>query len=388
MHEFQKIIQAYERVNFSQQKAALATVVKVQGSSYRRPGARMLMTDDGRWTGAISGGCLEGDALRKARQAILKGEPNVVTYNTLKDDDANALGIGLGCNGVIDVLIEPIDPQAVGNPIEMLRAALLYQEVAVLATVYQVDGDLSVQVGERLVLEGNGKVLSRISHSQLAQWVLEDAKDAAATEVSATKMYSLGISTVEVFVEVIRPSIHLLIFGGGYDAIPVARLAKNVDWRVTVTDDCVAHLAPKRFPDADAVVHAPREQVLDLLPINRYCAAVLMSHNYKYDLAVLKHLLTTDIRYIGILGPKKRGDKLMQELEASGFLLSPEQVSRLHNPVGLDIGAETPEEIALSILAEVQAHFTQRPGGSLKWIDGPIHQRDAGQEAETGAYAE
>jgi xanthine dehydrogenase accessory factor len=388
MHEFQKIIQAYERVDFSQRKAALATVVKVLGSSYRRPGARMLMTDDGHWTGAISGGCLEGDALRKARQAILHNQPTVVTYDTLKDEDANALGIGLGCNGVIDVLIEPIDPQNTRNPVELLRTTLLYDQVAVLATVYTIEGHSALKIGDRLVLEGNGKVLDYIPDAQLAAQILTDAREAARTEVSGTKSYLTSFYRVETFFEVIRPSIHLLLFGGGYDAVPVARLAKSVGWRVTVTDDCVAHLAPKRFPDADSVVHALRNDVLTHLPINRYTAAVLISHNYKYDLAVVKQLLTTDIRYIGMLGPRKRGEKMLQELAGLGFTLGKKQLSRLHNPVGLDIGAETPEEIALSIIAEVQARFAQRRGGSLKQKSGPIHERSLQASQPATVYAE
>jgi xanthine dehydrogenase accessory factor len=124
------------------------------------------------------------------------------------------------------------------------------------------------------------------------------------------------------------------------------------------------------------------------LPINRYSAAVLMSHNYRYDLAVLKQLFTTDIRYIGMLGPRKRGEKMLQELAGLGLNLSKKQLSRLHNPVGLDIGAETPEEIGLSIIAEVQARFTRRPGGSLKQKSGPIHERSVQASQPATVYAE
>ena len=137
MKEFQKIIDAYERIDFSQQKAALATVVKIQGSSYRRPGARMLMTDAGHWVGAISGGCLEGDALRKARQVILRGEPQVVTYDTTDDEDAQSLGVGLGCNGIIDVMIEPLTDEPPAEPIHQLRTFLTNRSRAGLATVYR-----------------------------------------------------------------------------------------------------------------------------------------------------------------------------------------------------------------------------------------------------------
>ena len=373
MKEFQKIIEAYERIDFGRQQAALATVVKIQGSSYRRPGARMLMTDTGHWTGAISGGCLEGDALRKARQVMRHGEPRVVTYDTTNDEAAQRLGVGLGCQGIIDVLIEPLDHEASEGPIHQLRSFLANRHRAGLATVYRVDGITECQIGQRMMRQAGQWVEHAVADVTLANRIAHDLTEVQQSGESVSKGYGLLAGEVEVFLEAMNPFIHLIILGGGYDAVPVARLAKAVGWRVTVTDDCVAHLAPKRFPDADAVVPINRHEVADQLSVDEYTAALLISHNYRYDGAVLESLLSTQIPYIGVLGPSKRAERLREELTAKGRWTNSDD-ARIHAPVGLNIGAETPDEIALSIVAEVQAAFTHRSAGFLRDLKQPIHE--------------
>ena len=372
MKEFRKIIEAYERIDFEHQRAALATVVKIQGSSYRRPGARMLMTDTGHWVGAISGGCLEGDALRKARQVILRGEPQVVTYDTTDDEDAQRLGVGLGCQGIIDVLIEPLDHEASVGPIHQLRSFLAHRHRAALATVYRVDGATESRVGQRMMLHNKQWIERTVADSGLADRIAHDLSKVQRSGESVSKVYELAAGEVEVFLEAMNPSLHLLIFGGGYDAVPVAQLAKAVGWQVTVTDDCIAHLAPKRFPEADAVVAINRHEAANHLSVDEHTAALLISHNYNYDIAVLASLLTTSVPYIGILGPDKRANRMREELMAKeGWTQQDDE--RIYAPVGLNIGAETPDEIALSIVAEIQAKFNGRSAGFLRDIDQPIH---------------
>jgi xanthine/CO dehydrogenase XdhC/CoxF family maturation factor len=367
MKEISRILDIYNQVDFSQRRAALATVVWVEGSSYRRPGARMLITDDGRWEGAISGGCLEGDALRKARQVMLDGEPIVVTYDTM-DDSANSFGVGLGCNGIIDVLIEPIDPAAEQNPITMLQEFVRKRDVRTMATVIKGDTSSRLTPGQRFVL-------TETDDSQIPAWLADDMQEVFSTGKPHTQTYSVAAGTADIFIERIDPGIELIILGAGYDVIPVAKLGRELGWQVTVTDDCVAHLAPVRFPVATCVVFADRSAVLDQLTITERTAAVLMSHNFNYDKAVLQSLLTTDIPYIGMLGPRKRFDKMQAEFEKDGLFFSDAELDRVHAPIGLDLGAETPDEIALSIIAEVKSFFSQRAGGSLKHKSGPIHER-------------
>jgi xanthine/CO dehydrogenase XdhC/CoxF family maturation factor len=172
--------------------------------------------------------------------------------------------------------------------------------------------------------------------------------------------------------EVLLPPVQLIIFGGGYDVAPVVKAASALGWEVTVTDDCVAHVGPKRFPEASCVVHIPRDNVTQGIHYSDRCAALLMSHNYRYDLAILRQLVSTPLSYIGILGPRKRGEKLMAELSPNEREALQE---RSYYPVGLDIGAETPEEIALSALAEIMAVFNHRQGAMLRHRQTPIHER-------------
>ena len=371
MKEIARILDVYEQVNFAERKAALATVVWVEGSSYRRPGARMLITDDGRWEGAISGGCLEGDALRKARQVMRDGAPIVVTYDTM-DDDANSFGVGLGCNGIIDVLIEPIDPADAQNPVEVLREFVQKRDVRVLATILKADASTNLTPGTRFVLTEEV--------NNVPNWLYDTMQDVFGTGKPITEAFLTVSGTVDVFIERIDPGIELIIFGAGYDVVPVAKLARELGWQVTVTDDCVAHLSPKRFPVATCVLFADRAAVIDQLTITGRTAAVLMSHNFNYDRAVLQALLGTDVPYIGMLGPRKRFDKMQVEFGKAGHYFTDAHFDRVHSPIGLDLGAETPDEIALSIIAEVKTFFAKRAGGFLKDKPGPIHERlSAGQ---------
>lgn len=376
MKELSRIVEAYDQTDFNEKKAALATVVKVQGSSYRRAGARMYITDDGRWVGAISGGCLEGDALRKARQAILQGKPSVVTYDTMNDASATSLGVGLGCNGIIDVLIEPID--YLHKQIDLFsvfKNFLKTRKRSLIATVFNIEESMLEGIGQRLVINSHGKTFCTLQDQYLITKVQEDAKQALQIGQSAIKLYKTEKGQVEVAIEVLHPAIELVIFGGGFDVAPVVKLAKTLGWHVTVTDDCIAHTGAKRFPGADQVLHAAREVVVNQINITPYTAALLMSHNYKYDLAILPALLQTDVPYIGILGPRKRTQKMLNELSGKGINVSETDQQRVHSPVGLDIGAETPEEIALAIVAEIQARHRGRKGGLLKDRKGFIHDR-------------
>ncbi len=371
MKDFKAIVTAFQQVDFSQRKAALATVVKVRGSSYRSPGARMLITDDGRWVGSISGGCLEGDALRKARTVMMDKTPMTVTYDTREESNQN-LGIGLGCNGVIDVLIEPVDPADKKNPVTQFSSLIDAKEPLALATIFNSAADN----GNKLLITNSGELNNQFSNSDLANLVKDDLKQLFETKKSEAKRYLLDGFEYEVFVELIQPSLSLIIFGGGFDARPVSELAKSLGWNVSVTDECVAHIAPIFFPTADKLSLCQREYIDRDFEITPYTACVLMSHNYEYDRDVLKKLLNSNTPYIGILGPRKRFDKMLKEFSEVGITLTDSDFQRIHSPIGLDIGAEAPDEIALSIVSEIQSIFSNRSGGFLKYHSGPIHQRD------------
>lgn len=374
MKDFRAIVDHSRQIDFQQRRAALATVIKVHGSSYRSPGARMLITDDGRWVGSISGGCLEGDALRKARWVMTENQSLTVTYDTREESNQN-LGIGLGCNGVIDVLIEPVVPGSASNPITLFEGFLDTQHVMALGTVF----DPSHLAGSKLLVDPDGRVVSGKAED-FPNELPRELQQLCETRKSGTRTYATKAGEVHIFLELIQPVVKLILFGAGFDARPVSQLARSLGWQVEVTDECVAHIAPVFFPEATKLSLCKREFVDRDFKITPFTACVLMSHNYEYDRDVLQKLIYKDTPYIGILGPRKRFDKMLEEFRASGMQLSPEEVKKVHSPIGLDIGAEAPDEIAVSIIAEVQSIFANRPGGFLKHRAGPIHHRESGSD--------
>lgn len=369
MREIRRILDLYGQLDLASRKVALATVLHVAGSSYRRPGARMLISDDGQWEGTISGGCLEGDALRKARQVMHDRQPMLVRYDTT-DDGSNSLGVGLGCNGIIDVFIEPIDGTA-ASPITILKEALHPHQRCVLATVYRSSSP--VPAGSRFLWHENQPPSWPAALARLGA----DMAEVMQHGRPLLKAYATADATTEVLLERLEPPLQLIVFGAGYDTLPLARLAAGLGWQLTITEDCIAHLAPRRFPAATCLLHADAATVLERLTLTDRTAAVLMSHNYRYDLEVLSRLLPSQVPYIGLLGPRQRYEKMKAGWAENGLQFSARLLERVHSPIGLDVGAETPDEIALAIVAEIQAFFTGRSGGFLKDKKGPIHERSA-----------
>ncbi|NCD70972.1 XdhC family protein [Mucilaginibacter agri] len=371
MKEIVEIVAAYDRAVKEGKKAALATVVLVEGSAYRRAGARMLITEDGQLTGAISGGCLEGDALRKARMVILQQEPLLVTYDTMDDDDAK-LGVGLGCNGIIHILIEPIY-DSLQNPINYLKAIVRNKGNAVLATLFSVDDRKGPQPGTCLCLT---------SDAILQSCVLSDAiyKDALVTDVecaikngqSETSTYADG-TIFTGFVEYVKPMVSLVIIGAGNDAIPLTKIAAVLGWDITVVDGRPNYALQERFPLANRVVVSKPGNILSQIELTASTAFVLMTHNYNYEIELLKELMPLGLSYIGILGPKKKLVRMLAEIEDNGVQITSAQLASIYGPVGLDIGSEGSEEIALSIVAEIKAVLSSREGYSLKYKPTPIH---------------
>lgn len=372
MKEFKSILKELDKLDLSTRRAAIATVVQVRGSSYRTPGARMLITDDGRWVGSISGGCLEGDALRQARQVMIDKLPQTVTYDTREGSNQN-LGISLGCNGVIDVLIEPVDVSDSLDTIGTYKRLVAAPSPMAMATVF---GGPGKDIGKKLLFEEEAGATGNVEDRDLFSRLTHDLGLLLTDRTSIARKYVLDSGTYDVFLELIQPSVSLIIFGGGFDARPVSKLAKTLGWDVTVTDECVAHIAPLFFPTADKLSLCQRTYIDRDFQVTANTACVLMSHNYEYDRDVLRKLLPTPTPFIGILGPRKRFDKMLAEYSRDGLTLTDNDFSRIHAPVGLDIGAEAADEIAVSIIAEIQSKFANRDGGSLKYRRGPIHERD------------
>ncbi|MEH3115150.1 XdhC family protein [Pedobacter terrae] len=364
MKEITDIVRAYQKANKEKKKTALATVVKVEGSSYRRPGARMLITEDGQLTGAISGGCLEGDALRKALSAIVQQENKLITYDTTDEDDAK-FGVQLGCNGIVHILFEPIIENYVLNPIAILTALQRKRENAVLVTLFSLTDRQQLGTG---MLFKNEPVLSRIP-KLISHEVVRDVHEIFESKISAFKVYEQENKKIDAFLELIKPPISLIIAGAGNDAQPLAEIAYLLGWEVTIIDGRPTHATPQRFPNATRILVSKPENVLGQIQIDGQTAFVLMTHNYNYDIKLLKYLLDTNASYIGTLGPKKKLLNMLEELN----LATPINLKRIHGPIGLDIGAETAEEIAISILAEIKSVFSNASAMFLKDKKQPIH---------------
>jgi xanthine dehydrogenase accessory factor len=378
MKEIQDIIKAYDTARENGRQTALATVVHVDGSSYRQAGARMLVTDEGQLTGAISGGCLEGDALRKALLVMSQQKPMLVTYDTSDEDDAK-LGVGLGCNGIIHILIEPIVASHSNHPINLLKKIVAQRQKAVLLTVFDMEDRKGIQPGTSFLYSENGEMSGTISPGFLQIVLTADAKQVLQQQRSSTKKYTAETDSYTAFAEFIQSPVSLVIVGGGNDVMPLVQMAGILGWHTTVIDGRANYATVARFPTASRVLISKPEKVLEQISIDEQTVFALMTHNYNYDLAMLRRLVDTKVLYTGVLGPRKKMERMMSELEAEGVKLTKEQLSRVYSPVGLNIGAETAEEIALSILAEIKAVLSQREGGSLRNELTPIHER-GGQE--------
>jgi xanthine dehydrogenase accessory factor len=369
MKEIRAIVDAYHKIDFSKNKVALATVVRVEGSSYRRTGARMLVVDSGEWVGGISGGCLEGDALKKAKFAIAQNKASIITYDTT-DDDPFQIGVGLGCNGIIDVLLTPIDNQDTNNQILNLEKCIESRKVEVMITVLKVDKkNINLKIGESFLVDTNKNFSKLFSLKNDSLTFEKDIQNCELLRQSMIKNYESENGEIQLFLEVIIPATNLIIYGGNYDIYALTKIAKEIGWKVSVVCNPLK-ISKLLFDLADAVID---KNGVNEITIDDYTVAVLMAHDYETDFQNMLKLLKTNILFIGMLGPKKRTDKMFLKLSEDGNPVSETDLARIASPVGLDIGANTPEEIAISIIAEIKTFFSGRDGKRLKFRNGAIY---------------
>lgn len=374
MKEIREIIKAFDDCIAAGKRTALASVVHLDGSSYRRPGARMLINDEGQLTGAISGGCLEGDALRKAMLVIAQQHSKLVTYDTTDEEDVS-VGVQLGCAGIIQVLFEPIDPESAINPINLLEKAIAKRQKSVLVTLFSTEEKHKPQVGTCLLFEEDHTSTGDIPFAGIKEAVMKDVQYVMETQASSFRNYISEDLSVTAFIEFLQPAVSLVVVGAGNDAIPLVNIADLIGWETRVVDGRNTHAKPERFVSACQVLVSKPEHVLEQISIDSQTVFVLMTHNYNYDLAMLKALLEREVAYIGVLGPKKKLERMLGELKDKGMELTEKQLSSIYGPVGLEIGAETAEEIALSIIAEIKAVFAGKNGMSLRDSKDFIHSR-------------
>jgi xanthine dehydrogenase accessory factor len=352
------------------ERAVLATVVDVEGSAYRRPGAKMLISPDDESLGAITAGCLEGPVTDIAESVLEDGRPRVETFDLMDDTE---WGLGLGCNGIIDILLEPVD-----SSLDHALARLERRDPATVLTVVE-STDPAVSVGDRTVLDEHGDPASGSARRPLPEDVvaaLQDAVEELGGGGSAAVERSTDGGTVTTFIDALEPVPRLLCFGNQNDVHPIARLGRDAGFEVVVASARGAQAAAADFPAAHDVVACHPTDVAEHADDLTY--AVIMSHNMVDDQLALEALLTeSPVPYVGLMGPRERFEELRDNLSDEGTHLSAAQLDRISTPVGLDLGGGEPVQIALSVVGEALAVHNGRSGGRLKDVEGPIHDRDS-----------
>ena len=362
MLEIRNIISAYDAIDHDKVKVALASVVNVEESAYRRIGARMLVKSTGIWVGGISGGCLEGDALKKSLNAIYNNESAIIVYDTMEDDPSQ-IGVGLGCNGRIEVLLTPIDPKDPNNEIELLRSILHFEKPSLIAKVISKNSEY---LAKSELLDYDNPEFNFLNVDSA------DIREAIQTTIAkkSPRIYQLnsGKEELKVLIEFIRPETRLIIVGDNYDVNAMANVAVTLGWEIWVVGR-MKKLSKELVGKVQKVIPFEHHTTVET---HNYTAVVLMSHDYNWDMTILQHFIPNNPPYIGVLGPKKRFQKMDKELNN----LNLENISCIHSPTGLEIGAETPEEISLSIASEIIAVFRNKKGQFLKLKEGSIHPRE------------
>lgn len=357
------ILDAAYKLRRARESFVIATVVAVTGSAYRRPGARMLIARD-RWVaGSVSGGCLEGDVVRRSWWHTEQGAPVVVTYDSRVDEAADPEelreGLGLGCNGVVDVLLERHGQSSV-DALAFLARCRDTQRRGALVTVF-ASSDPSVPIGARLAIDATGATEGSLGAATLAL----TAEAQRVIKSGKTTVHTSG--AVRALVEAVVPPPRLFVIGAGHDALPLVDAGRALGWDVLACPAAARPSLRARFAAADHFVCASAAELVPMIDASDRAACVVMNHNYALDVAALAALLGTRAAYIGVLGPRHRTTAMLDEIGHG------HDDPRLHAPVGLALGAETPQEIALAIVAEIQGALASASAGNLRDARGSIH---------------
>ena len=332
----------------------LASVYETGGSTYSKSGARMLIAADGTFQGMLSGGCLEGDLAERALAVLESNTPQCVTYDLGRNDE-ELWGLGVGCDGLMRIFLQPLLPEQDYQPFAAIAGVLAGDSSGVAATVLEARLGW-VEAGATLVM-CDGEVDSFGVPDTYREALVAASQASARERRSGTRVLEIGDHKVKVLTACLVPPPRLLILGAGLDALPVLRLAVELGWRATVQDHRPAYVGRGGFSSADEVSCLPADDVAGALPLDRYDAVIVMSHHLATDRKYLRLLATTQIPYIGLLGPPDRRSRLMEDLGDAAKSLQ----YRLHGPAGFDIGADGPASIALSILAEIHSELKKKP---------------------------
>lgn len=381
MNDFQRIVTTLEQRD---EYCALATVVTTEGSTYRHAGARMLMFRDGTMIGAISGGCLENDVFERGLRVLESGLPEFVVYDgreTASREEFDAFedsltNFGMGCNGVTSILIEPL--QGASDPlISSLQDALNHRRAISLATVYEVS-ESGILEGVHAILLENGDILDNIGDHPLANEIKVQLRtfSTEAKPIPQSIVFEYNNILATVLMENVPLPKEIIIFGAGYDALPILDYASMLGWDTTVLDVRPAFLSSERLHKARTIKRFHTETIQETvaeLHITPQTAVIVMTHHLERDAEVVHAVLSHKPCYCGLLGPKERFQKIQKLWKERQYKVTKDLLVPLHTPIGIDIGSETAEEVALSIIAEIQAVFNKRAGGFLKKRKERIH---------------
>ena len=351
MDDTEQVLRAVEAEAAAGRPFALATIVATSGSTYRHAGARLIVTADGSWTGNLSGGCLEGEVLAVGQRVMDTEVSELASYDLTADEEA-IWGWGLGCNGAIDVLVEPAARAL--RTVRLLRRGQASARPFTLVIPLDDGGPPPTLRLADGTVDGDAALLSE-----------SDGDGRSHVEERAGH---------DVFVEEVSPPLRLVVCGAGHDARPLVRQASTLGWDVTVVDDRSQFLDRERFPEAGRFVHTPPREAAEAVGADALTSVVVMSHNFVRDAEYLASFLGTGVAYLGMLGPARRLQRLLDHI-ADEVEPSAHDRAVLHGPAGLDLGAEGPEEIAWAICAEVLAVSRGRTGRPLRERDEPIHDR-------------
>jgi len=340
------LLKSFDEWRKQKQDLVLASVFETAGSTYSKTGARMLINSNGDFQGMLSGGCLEGDLAERAREVLTSGTAQMVTYD-LGLNDEELWGLGIGCDGLMKIFLQPLLAEKNYAPFVAIARAYDGDHPEVAATVLASD-QVGVEPGATLVTANDNVELFGLT-DDAAKDLLGEAQAALADNISSTRKIQAGDAKATVLFALIKPRPRLLVLGAGPDAEPVTRLAAELGWRITVIDHRPAYIEKGSFGDADEVICCPADEMADVVDLAKFNTTIVMSHHLATDRSYLAQLSRSDIPYIGLLGPKDRRRRLLEDLGADARDLE----GRLHGPAGLDIGAVGPAAIALSILAEM-----------------------------------
>lgn len=347
----------------TEQPAVLATIVRVAGSAYRRPGTKMLLPDSGDGLGSVTAGCVEAELTARAQDVLDSDSARIERFDLTSDDDV--WGLGIGCNGVIDILLEPLT-----SAYRPLVDAFEAGEPISLVTVFDDVDSASITARGWYQPELGLTTVTGTVSDDLSTQIMPALETATAQGTAET----LTIDDMDVFIDGNRPPPRLLVFGHGHDVAPVVDLAKQNGFRVDVVSFRGGKGGADRFPDADRVRTTSPGALTETVAFDSNTYVVIMSHNFVDDRLVFEAVLETPVPYIGLLGPRKRFDDLLADCDDT-LELTQADADRIYTPIGVDLGSETPYQIAHSIVAELLAVHNDREVTHLRERDGPIHDR-------------